>query len=38
MRPYRYDLHVHTEEGSECGRIAGRKLADLYLAAGYAGL
>lgn len=38
MRRYKYDLHVHTKESSACGRIAGRKLVDLYREAGYDGI
>ena len=27
---YRYDLHVHTYEGSACARSMGAELADFY--------
>lgn len=35
---YRYDLHVHTYEGSACARTPGAELADFYKSEGYAGL
>lgn len=35
---YRYDLHVHTVEGSACGRSPGAELADFYKEKGYAGI
>ena len=35
---YRYDLHVHTEEGSACGRSPGADMADFYKSQGYAGI
>lgn len=38
MLAYKWDPHVHTSEVSPCGRLSGRRLVDLYQAAGYAGL
>ena len=38
MTRYYYDTHVHTEESSACGKIAGRQAALLYKAAGYHGI
>ena len=35
---YRYDLHVHTVEGSACGRSPGADLADFYKEKGYTGI
>lgn len=35
---YRYDLHVHTYEGSACARSMGRDMADFYKSEGYAGI
>ena len=35
---YRYDLHVHTVEGSACGRSPGAELADFYKEKGYTGI
>ena len=35
---YRYDLHVHTAEGSKCGHSSGAEMADFYKAKGYAGI
>jgi len=35
---YRYDLHVHTAEGSACGHSPGAEMADFYKEKGYAGI
>ena len=35
---YKYDLHVHTVEGSACARSPGADLADFYKEKGYAGI
>ena len=35
---YRYDLHVHTYEGSACAKSPAAELADFYKEKGYAGL
>ena len=35
---YRYDLHVHTMEGSACGRSPGAEMADFYKEKGYTGI
>lgn len=35
---YRYDLHVHTYEGSACGRSMAADLADFYKEKGYDGI
>ena len=37
-RTYRYDLHVHTYEGSACARSLAADLADFYKAKGYDGI
>ena len=34
---YRYDLHVHTKEGSACGRSTGAEMAEMYAREGYTG-
>ncbi len=34
---YRYDLHVHTYEGSACARSVGADMADFYKSKGYSG-
>jgi len=34
---YRYDLHVHTKEGSACGRSTGAEMAEMYAREGYSG-
>ena len=38
MTKYRYDLHVHTYEGSACGHSPGAEMADFYKEQGYAGI
>ncbi|MBQ7060025.1 MAG: PHP domain-containing protein [Firmicutes bacterium] len=35
---YRYDLHVHTYEGSACAKSLAAELADFYKEKGYAGV
>ena len=35
---FRYDLHVHTYEGSACAHSPGRDIADFYKAEGYTGI
>ena len=37
-RTYRYDLHVHTYEGSACARSLAADIADFYKAKGYDGI
>ncbi|MCR4904832.1 MAG: PHP domain-containing protein [Clostridiales bacterium] len=37
-KTYRYDLHVHTYEGSACARSTGAEMADFYKSLGYAGI
>ena len=37
-KTYRYDLHVHTYEGSACARSPGADLADFYHEKGYDGI
>lgn len=34
---YKYDLHVHTKEGSACGRSTGTEMAEMYAREGYSG-
>ena len=34
---YKYDLHVHTKEGSACGRSTGAEMAEMYAREGYTG-
>ena len=36
--PFQYDLHVHTSQGSLCGRSTGAEIAKAYKDAGYAGI
>ena len=36
--PYLYDCHVHTSEGSACGKNTGSEMAQAYKAAGYSGI
>ena len=38
MDKYRYDLHVHTYEGSACGHSPAADIADFYKEQGYAGI
>ena len=35
---YKYDLHVHTSEVSQCGKVGARDVVNLYKQAGYAGI
>lgn len=34
---YRYELHMHTSEGSACGRSTGAEMAEFYIRNGYSG-
>ena len=34
---YRYDLHVHTTEGSACAHNTAAEMTEMYARAGYAG-
>lgn len=36
--PYLYDTHVHTRQGSACGKNTGSEMALAYHAAGYSGI
>lgn len=38
MAEYKYETHLHTSEGSACGRVPGAQQADLYKAMGYTGI
>ena len=38
METYKYDLHVHTKEGSACGQATGAEMAEAAARRGYAGL
>ncbi len=35
---YKYELHMHTQEGSACGKSTGAEMAEFYLSRGYAGV
>lgn len=35
---YKYELHMHTSEGSACGKSSGAEMVDFYAANGYAGM
>lgn len=35
---YKYEMHLHTGETSQCGKIKGAEVAGLYKAAGYEGI
>jgi len=35
---YRYETHLHTKEGSACGRASGKEMARAYKASGYTGI
>lgn len=37
-KPYLYDLHVHTQESSRCGRVPAAEMVGMYSEAGYSGL
>lgn len=36
--PYRYETHLHTSQGSACGRCTGAEMAKAYKDAGYTGI
>lgn len=36
--PYRYETHLHTSQGSACGRCSGAEMARAYKDAGYTGI
>ena len=36
--PYLYETHLHTSEGSACGRSTGREIAEACKEYGYAGI
>ncbi|MFW6006764.1 MAG: PHP domain-containing protein [Bacillota bacterium] len=38
MELFKYDIHVHTDEVSPCGKIEAEKMVKLYKKAGYAGV
>ena len=38
MIQYKYDIHVHTSEVSDCGRISAKDMAGMYKDAGYHGV
>ena len=35
---YKYEMHLHTEEGSACGHVSGADMADFYRSLGYSGI
>lgn len=35
---FKYDLHVHTDETSSCGKVRASEMVDLYLKEGYTGV
>ena len=35
---YKYELHMHTSEGSQCGHSSGAEMVDLYIEKGYSGI
>lgn len=35
---YKYELHMHTKEGSACGKTSGADMVDFYMENGYAGM
>lgn len=35
---FRYEMHLHTNEGSACGRASGAEMAEFYHALGYDGM
>lgn len=35
---YKYELHMHTKEGSACGKTSGADMVDFYIENGYAGM
>ena len=38
MKMYKYELHMHTKEGSACGKTSGADMVDFYIENGYAGM
>ena len=38
MAEYKYETHLHTCQGSACGRLTGEEQADLYKGFGYTGI
>ena len=38
MKEYYYETHLHTKEGSACGKLSGTEQADLYKGFGYTGI
>lgn len=38
MAEYSYETHLHTKEGSACGKLSGAEQAELYKGFGYAGI
>ena len=36
--PYRYETHLHTSQGSACGKCTGEEMAEAYKEAGYTGI
>lgn len=34
---YKYELHMHTKEGSACGKSSGAEMVEFYLSHGYSG-
>lgn len=38
MAEYCYETHLHTKEGSACGKLSGAEQAELYKGFGYAGI
>lgn len=35
---YKYELHMHTSQGSACGKTSGADMVDFYIKSGYAGM
>jgi len=38
MSEFRYDLHIHTSETSQCGHVSGVKMVEKYASLGYNGI
>ncbi|MCL2637122.1 MAG: PHP domain-containing protein [Oscillospiraceae bacterium] len=38
MRTWKYEMHVHTSQGSACGRSTGADMADYFKSIGYTGM
>lgn len=38
MNQYKYDIHIHTSETSNCGKVPGKELVRIYRKAGYQGI